>query len=54
MNVHHIDQNPNNNDPSNLITLCVRCHQAVTAVLTSASPSKIIEFVKVRYPSLRI
>lgn len=24
--VHHIDQNKNNNDPNNLITLCSKCH----------------------------
>ena len=26
LNVHHIDFNPGNNDPDNLITLCVFCH----------------------------
>lgn len=26
--VHHIDKNPSNNDPSNLITLCKNCHIA--------------------------
>ena len=27
-NLHHIDENPSNNDPSNLRLLCVRCHAA--------------------------
>ncbi len=24
--IHHIDENKENNDPDNLITLCIRCH----------------------------
>jgi hypothetical protein len=28
--VHHIDYNRNNNNPSNLITLCVKCHVETT------------------------
>lgn len=27
LEVHHIDGNPLNNDPENLITICKRCHQ---------------------------
>jgi hypothetical protein len=49
INVHHIDNNNKNNDPSNLITLCVNCHMAITHILQCAFPSKIIEFVKVHY-----
>lgn len=30
LDVHHIDSNRNNNDPSNLMVLCVLCHAAVT------------------------
>ena len=26
LQVHHIDENPANNDPENLIPLCARCH----------------------------
>lgn len=26
LHVHHIDRNPANNDPSNLMTLCSSCH----------------------------
>lgn len=26
LTVHHIDGNPGNNDPENLIALCPRCH----------------------------
>ena len=26
LNVHHLDENPQNNDPSNLMTLCASCH----------------------------
>lgn len=26
LDVHHIDRNPANNDPSNLVTLCASCH----------------------------
>lgn len=26
LGVHHVDQNPMNNDPSNLMTLCAHCH----------------------------
>jgi 5-methylcytosine-specific restriction endonuclease McrA len=26
LSVHHIDDNPNNNTPSNLITVCHQCH----------------------------
>jgi len=26
LQVHHIDENPENNDPENLIPLCARCH----------------------------
>jgi predicted restriction endonuclease len=28
IDVHHIDENPANNDPSNLIALCPTCHSA--------------------------
>jgi len=28
--VHHIDENKNNNDESNLISYCQRCHQKIT------------------------
>ena len=28
INVHHIDEDPGNNDPSNLIALCPKCHSA--------------------------
>jgi hypothetical protein len=28
IDVHHIDENPSNNDPSNLIALCPTCHSA--------------------------
>lgn len=27
--LHHIDENPRNNDPSNLTILCGRCHHLV-------------------------
>jgi hypothetical protein len=27
LHVHHKDENPRNNDPSNLMTLCVSCHR---------------------------
>lgn len=26
LDVHHIDRNPANNDPTNLVTLCASCH----------------------------
>lgn len=26
LHVHHIDRNPANNDPTNLLTLCASCH----------------------------
>jgi 5-methylcytosine-specific restriction endonuclease McrA len=26
LHVHHIDRNPSNNDPANLLTLCSSCH----------------------------
>jgi len=26
LTVHHLDANPQNNDPSNLVALCQRCH----------------------------
>ena len=26
LNVHHIDENKKNNDPSNLVVLCIFCH----------------------------
>lgn len=26
LHVHHIDENPQNNEPKNLITLCQKCH----------------------------
>ena len=28
IDVHHIDENASNNDPSNLIALCPTCHSA--------------------------
>ena len=28
IDVHHIDEDPSNNDPSNLIALCPTCHNA--------------------------
>jgi hypothetical protein len=27
LHVHHLDENPRNNRPSNLMTLCARCHR---------------------------
>lgn len=30
LDVHHIDGNNNNHDPSNLMTLCAFCHRLVT------------------------
>jgi len=27
LHVHHLDENPQNNDPSNLKTLCATCHK---------------------------
>ena len=29
LSVHHIDENPNNNEEQNLIALCTRCHLKV-------------------------
>lgn len=36
--VHHIDENPLNNDPSNLITLCGSCHQLTHAQTSKGMP----------------
>ena len=30
LDVHHLDENHRNNDPSNLQTLCANCHRLVT------------------------
>ncbi len=47
--VHHLDLDPSHNDLANLITLCSKCHRAITHILSCASPSKVIQFVKVHY-----
>jgi 5-methylcytosine-specific restriction endonuclease McrA len=28
--IHHKDRNPNNNNPSNLIAVCAKCHRKIT------------------------
>lgn len=30
LHVHHIDDNPENNDPENMTTLCIGCHASLT------------------------
>lgn len=41
--IHHIDENPSNNDPLNLIPLCPNCH-----LVDQHNPTKIIEPEKLR------
>jgi len=37
LDTHHIDNNPNNNDPSNLICLCAICHRKLHKGVISIS-----------------
>lgn len=41
--VHHIDENPSNNDPTNLIPLCPNCH-----LVDQHNPTRLIEPEKLR------
>jgi hypothetical protein len=41
--VHHIDENPSNNDPANLIPLCPNCH-----LIDQHNPTRLIEPEKLR------
>ena len=44
--VHHRDGNPENNEPVNLITLCKRCHWAVTLLSSVPQPALLYELAK--------
>jgi hypothetical protein len=41
--VHHIDENPSNNDPTNLIPLCPNCH-----LVDQHNPTRLIEPEKLK------
>jgi hypothetical protein len=41
--VHHIDENPSNNDPANLIPLCPNCH-----LVDQHNPTRLIEPEKLK------
>lgn len=41
LDVDHIDGNNNNNDPSNLQTLCANCHRLKTIVNRDWKPNRI-------------
>jgi hypothetical protein len=57
LDVHHIDSDRNNNEPSNLMVLCVMCHAAVTRRLAKIEDRVLIwvdeKFESLPHPSQR-
>ncbi len=49
MHVHHQDWDENNHSVNNLITVCQRCHNALTDLRLCKDPFKVIEFFKVHF-----
>jgi hypothetical protein len=51
--LHHIDENPSNNDPSNLLPLCPNCHLLDTHDPTAPiDPNKIRLFRRCKDPAI--
>ena len=46
LHVHHIDEDPTNNDPSNLVTLCEACHRLVHRLVRPSESEKLRKFVR--------
>lgn len=45
LTVHHIDRNPSNSDPENLLVVCQRCHLRRHAIPWIDNPAqKVMEF----------
>lgn len=51
--VHHIDENPENNEPSNLLMLCKGCHSKITKGEISATEAKGIKRTLVNIGAVR-
>ncbi len=47
---HHIDNNENNNDPSNLILLCRKCHLLATWWIECPNRAEALHFLLEHYP----
>lgn len=50
LEVHHLDFNRMNNDPANLLTLCLPCHHALTDLVNCPDRDSLIRFVLLNYP----
>lgn len=49
IHIHHIDTDHNNNDPDNLVPLCVRCHKLVHELIKHSDPGSVINWVSQTY-----
>jgi len=50
---HHMDNNPQNNDFTNLVLLCRRCHTLVTNWVACSAKDTMLKFLLQHYPSKR-
>jgi hypothetical protein len=48
--IHHIDENPSNNDPLNLIPLCPNCHSTIHNSLTAIGIGRLQFFRRYKHP----